>query len=130
MRTVFWARVSEPSEEPPSWSEIEVDDTADKAEVRQQVLLDSSFPSPPELRLKSEKGGWRKWGTCQSLPLGDLYVKIVCQKPGQFDMLMFRKISPCFINPKDITRVPDDISLVVLAACILLTRLCTHGKTF
>lgn len=89
MRSVYWARVSEPSEQPPSWSEIELEDTADKAEVRQQVLRDSSCANPPELRLQSENGGWRKWETCQTLPLGDLYVKIVSQKPGQFDVLIF-----------------------------------------
>ena len=88
-RSVYWARVSEPSGEPQSWSEFEVNDTADNDEVRQQLLLDSSFANPPELRLKSEKGGWRKWKTCQTLPPGDLYIKVVCQKPGQFDVLIF-----------------------------------------
>ena len=76
MRSVYWARVSEPTEAPPDWSEIDVGDTADKDEVRQQFLPDSSFADPPKLRLQSEKGGWRKWETCQTLPLGDLYVKI------------------------------------------------------
>ena len=60
-------------------------DTADKAEVKRQALHDGSFADPPELRLLSKGGAWRKWENCQNLPPGDLKVKVISQKPGQFD---------------------------------------------
>ena len=56
MRTVCWGQVSDNSQQPESWNEVDVDDTADKAEVRRQVVHDGSFADPPELRLLS-KGG-------------------------------------------------------------------------
>lgn len=85
MRTVCWGQVSDNSQQPESWNEVDVDDTADKAEVRRQVVHDGSFADPPELRLLSKGGAWRKWENCQTLPPGDLKVKVVSRKPGQFD---------------------------------------------
>ena len=85
MRIVVWGQVSDHSQEPESWNEVDVDDTADKAEVRRQVLLDGSFADPPELRLLSEGGAWRKWENCQTLPPGNLKVKAIYQQSGQSD---------------------------------------------
>ncbi|DBA90551.1 TPA: hypothetical protein ACH3X1_003799 [Trebouxia sp. C0004] len=77
MRTVCWGQVSDHSQQPESWNELEVDDAADKSEVRNQVLEDGSFADPPELRLLSDGGAWRKWEKLQTLPSGDLKVKAV-----------------------------------------------------
>ena len=85
MRTVCWGQVSDHSQQPESWNEVDVDDSADKVEVRRQVLLDGSFADSPELRLLSEGGAWRKWENCQTLPAGNLKVKVISQQPGQFD---------------------------------------------
>ena len=85
MRTVCWRQVSDHSQEPESWNEVDVDDTADKAEVRRQVVHDGSCADPPELRLLSEGGAWRKWENCQTLPPGNLKVKAIYRQSGQFD---------------------------------------------
>ncbi|DBA84462.1 TPA: hypothetical protein ACH3X1_006089 [Trebouxia sp. C0004] len=82
MRTVCWGQVSDHSQQPESWNEVDVDDSADKAEVRRQVLHDGSFADSPELRLLSEGGAWRKWENCQTLPAGNLKVKVISQQPG------------------------------------------------
>ena len=84
MRTVCWGQVSDHSQQPESWNEVEVDDTADRSEVRKQVLDDGSFADPTELRLLSEGGAWRKWKSFHTLPSGDLKVKVIYPKPGQF----------------------------------------------
>ena len=85
MRTVCWGQVSDHSQEPESWNEVDVDDTADIDEVRRQVLPDGSFADPPELRLLSEGGAWRKWENCQTLPPDNLKVNAVYRQSGQFD---------------------------------------------
>ncbi|KAL3145942.1 hypothetical protein ABBQ38_015302 [Trebouxia sp. C0009 RCD-2024] len=82
MRTVCWGQVSDHPQQPESWNEVEVDDTADKYEVRRQVLEDGSFADPPELRFLSKGGAWRKWENSQTLPSGDLKVKVIYRKPG------------------------------------------------
>ena len=84
MRTVCWGQVSDHSQQPESWNEVDVGDTADKAEVRRQVLHDGSLADPPELRLLSEAGAWRKWENCQTLPPGNLKVKVTFRQSGQF----------------------------------------------
>ena len=83
MRTVCWGQVSDHSQHPASWNELEVDDAADAIEVRDQILEDGSFAGPPELRLLSDRGAWRKWEKLQTLPSGDLRVKVVCLRAGQ-----------------------------------------------
>ena len=82
MRTVCWGQASDHSQQPESWNEVDVDDSADKAEIRRQVLHDGSFADSPELRLLSEGGAWRKWENCQTLPPGNLKVKVIPQQPG------------------------------------------------
>ncbi|KAL0040569.1 hypothetical protein WJX77_011139 [Trebouxia sp. C0004] len=49
---------------------------------KRQVLHDGSFADSPELRLLSEGGAWRKWENCQTLPAGNLKVKVISQQPG------------------------------------------------
>ncbi|KAL3134997.1 hypothetical protein ABBQ32_007948 [Trebouxia sp. C0010 RCD-2024] len=65
-----------------SWNEVDVDNTADKAEVKRQVLHDGSFADPPELRPLSDGGAWRKWKNCQTFPPGNLKVKVISLQPG------------------------------------------------
>ena len=77
--------MSDHSQHPESWNELEVDDAADTCEVKTQVLEDASFADPPELRLLSDRGAWRKWEKLRTLPSGDLKVKVICHKAGQFD---------------------------------------------
>ena len=86
MRTVCCGQVSDHSQDPQSWNEVEVDDAADKPEVENQVLEDGSFPDPPELRLLSDRGALCKWQKLHTLPSGDLTVKVMCHKEGQFDV--------------------------------------------
>ena len=88
MRNVCWGQVSEHSQQPESWNEVDVDDMADKAEVRRQVLDDGSFAEPPGLRLLSEGGAWRKWENCQTLPPGNLKVKVISRQSGHFAVPM------------------------------------------
>ena len=83
MRTVCWGQVSNHSQHPESWNELEVDDAADTIEVRNQILEDGSFADFPELRLLSDRGAWRKWEKLQTLPSGDLKVKVICLQAGQ-----------------------------------------------
>ena len=89
MRTVCWGQASDHSQQPESWNEVDVDDSADKAEIRRQVLHDGSFADSPQLRLLSGGGAWRKWENCQTLPPGNLKVKVITQQPGQFDAHIF-----------------------------------------
>ena len=89
MRTVCWGQASDHSQQPESWNEVDVIDSADEAEIRRQVLLDGSFAGSPELRLLSGGGAWRKWENCHTLPPGNLKVKVIPQQPGQFDTHIF-----------------------------------------
>ena len=89
MRTVCWGQVSDHSQHPESWNELEVDDAADKSEVQNQVVEDGSFADPPELRLLSDRAAWRKWEKLESLPSGDLTIKVICRKAGQSGALLF-----------------------------------------
>ena len=63
-----------------------MDNAADTIEVRTQILEDGSFSKFPELRLLSDRGAWRKWEKLQTLPSGDLKIKVICLKAGQSDV--------------------------------------------
>lgn len=86
MRTVCWGQVTDHSQHPASWNELEVDDAADTLEIKNQILEDGSFADPPELRLLSDRGAWRKWEKLQTLPSGDIKVKVICLRAGQCDV--------------------------------------------
>ena len=86
MRIVCWGQVTDHSQHPASWNELEVDDAADTLEIKNQILEDGSFADPPELRLLSDRGAWRKWEKLQTLPSGDIKVKVICLRAGQFDV--------------------------------------------
>ena len=82
MRTVCWSQVSDHTQKPGIWNEVEVDDAADATEVKDQVLEDGSFAHPPELRLLLNSGSWLKWDKLRALPSGDLKVKVICPAAG------------------------------------------------
>ncbi len=84
MRTVYWGQVSDDSREPESWNEFDVENTADKIEVKRQVLEDGLFNDPPDLRLLSSSNAWRKWDKVQALPAGDLKIKVIYRTSGEF----------------------------------------------
>ena len=86
MRTVCWGQVTDHSQHPASWNELEVDDVADTLEIKKQIVEDGSFADPPELRLLSDRGAWRKWEKLQTLPSGDIKVKVICHGAGQSDV--------------------------------------------
>ena len=96
MRIVCWGQVSNHSQDPESWNELEVDDAADTIEVRNQTLEDGSFADIPEMRLLSDRGAWRKWDKLQTLPSGDLKVKVIRLIAGQTDV-HFKYMSPCLL---------------------------------
>jgi len=84
VRTVRWGQVSDHSREPESWNEFDVEDTADKLEVKDQLLRDGNFTAVLQLRLLSSNNAWRSWDSMQTLPIGDLTVKVICHAPGDF----------------------------------------------
>ena len=63
-----------------------MDDAADTLKIKNQILEDGSFADPPELRLLSDRGAWRKWERLQTLPSGDIKVKVICLSAGQSDV--------------------------------------------
>ncbi len=83
VRTVHWGQVPDDSREPESWNEFDVENTADKLEVKDQLLEDGCFADPPELRLLSSGNAWRRWDKVQALPAGDLKIKVICRTSGE-----------------------------------------------
>ncbi|KAL3155883.1 hypothetical protein ABBQ32_012883 [Trebouxia sp. C0010 RCD-2024] len=116
MRTVCWGQVSDHSQQPESWNEVDVDDSADKAEVKRQVLHDGSCADSPELRLLSEGGAWRKWENCQTLPAGNLKVKVISQQPDTLNDAAWRlevtESLKALRNQSSKAMVPQDFSRV------------------
>lgn len=96
MRIMCWGQVSNHSQDPESWRELEVDDTADTTEIRNQILEDGSFADIPEKSLLSDRGAWRKWDKLQALPSGDLKAKVIRLIAGQTDV-HFEYISSCLL---------------------------------
>ena len=84
VRTVRWGQVSDYSREPESWNEFDVEDTAEKLEVKDQLLEDGAFTDVPELRLMSSGNAWRRWDNVQALPAGDLKIKVIYHASGDF----------------------------------------------
>ncbi len=83
MRTVYWGQVSDGSCEPETWNEFEVETTADKTEVRRQVIENGIFADPPELRLLLSSNAWCKWDKVQTLPAGDCKIKVIYRTSGE-----------------------------------------------
>ncbi len=84
VRTPRWGQVSDHSRDPERWNEFDVEDTAEKLEVKDQLLEDGAFTVVPQLRVLSSGNTWRRWGNVQALPAGDLKVKVICYVSGDF----------------------------------------------
>jgi len=82
-RTVRWGQVPDHSREPKICNEFDIEDTADKHEVKDQLLRHGGFTAVLQLRLLSNNC-WRRWDNVQALPAGDLTVKVICHAPGDF----------------------------------------------
>lgn len=83
LRTVCWGQVSDCSREPERWNESDIEETAEKLEVKDQFLMDGAFTDVPELRLLSSGNAWRRWDNVQALPFGDLKIKVIYHASGQ-----------------------------------------------
>ncbi len=82
VRTVRWSQVSDYSREPESWNEFDIEDTAEKLEVKDQLLEEGTFTTVPELKLLSSGNAWRRWDNVQALPAGDLKIKVIYHASG------------------------------------------------
>ena len=82
VRAVCWGQVSDHSQEPKSWNVFYTEDTADKLELKDQLLHHGDFTGVPHLRLLSIGDAWLGWDSSEALPAGDLEIKVIYHASG------------------------------------------------
>ena len=82
VRHVRWGQVSDHCYEPGGLDEFDIEDTAEKPEIKDQLLENGKFTDVPQLRLLSSGNAWHRWDDVQALPAGDLTIKVIYHVSG------------------------------------------------